>query len=293
MIRSMTGYGSCEFNLFGQTSSVDIKSVNHRFLDVAVKTPKFLVPLETEIKRTVAASLARGKVEISIKVNSSENSVSCIALNKEALKNVYEMLEQIKNMLSVPGEISLQDIMALKDFIFEYKDSCSDLSRFWESIKTAIDSALENLEEMQRAEGSEIEKDILQRLDIIKRTVEEIEDIYPSALKLRQNNLVQRVKTLCRDIEIDENRLYLEIAVMADKSDITEEIVRIKAHIKQFLSFFETSDPSGRKFDFLVQELNREINTVGAKASNAEISHKVVIIKNELERVREQIQNIM
>lgn len=289
----MTGYGSSEVDLLGQRALIEIRSVNHRFLDITVKTAKFLMPLETEIKRVVAGSLARGKVEVSIKVNASENNLLGISLNHEGLENVYEMLQQIKNRFPVAGEISLQDILMLKDDIFEYKESCADLSPYWEAIKPAIGLALDNLKEMQNIEGAEIQKDILSRLTVISALIEGIESIYPDALAARQANLVSRVKTLCSDIEIDENRLCLEVALLADKSDIAEEIVRIKVHIKQFLAFFESGDPSGRKLDFLMQELNREINTTGAKASSAEISHKVVAIKNELERVREQIQNII
>lgn len=293
MLRSMTGYGSGEAAFGEQKITVEVRSVNHRFLDVTVRIAKNYQQLESDIKKVVASCAARGKADVTVQVDSQQGGTVNLKVDTAKARQVYAMLQQIKEDVLVPGDINLSTILPFKDIFFKEGAEDIDLETFWESLKPSLEQALQALQQMQLAEGQEIARDMLQRLQSIEQAVQDIELQAPEALKQRQQTLKERIATLCNGVAIDEQRMLQEIALLADRSDITEELVRAKSHIRQYMQWLDTQEPVGRKLDFLLQEMNREVNTIGSKASDASISMKVVIIKNELEKIREQVQNVM
>jgi len=290
----MTGYGRGEFSALARKITAEVRSVNHRFLDVSVKMPRTFMPLENNIKKTVASLTFRGKVEVNIQVESEQEAEIDLDINTTAAKQICEKLEQIKETTGIEEDVNLDTLMQFKDFIFIQNHTNTDVNEYWGIIKSALESALHSAIHMQEAEGEEISKDIEHRLISISGTIDEIESRFPSCLLQRQEALRQRITSLCENISLDESRIVQETAIMADRSDITEEIIRAKSHIKQFKDWITSgAETVGRKLEFLLQELNREVNTIGSKASDSEISMQVVTIKNELEKIREQIQNVM
>jgi uncharacterized protein (TIGR00255 family) len=294
MLKSMTGYGRGESVAGNEKVVAEVRSVNHRFLDVSVKTSKILLPLEQNIKKTVSSYVSRGKVDVFIQFEPIENSEKNICLKKSVTKHVYELLQQLKKDTAVSGDIDLSTLLYFKDIIFEEEQKDLDVSGYWLSIKPPLEQALLSVKNMQNTEGEEISKDINSRLKSISEVIDEIEKIFPESLDSRQTSLKERIKKICEGIEINEDRMLQEIAIIADRSDITEELIRAKSHIKQFIDLLQFPDePIGRKLEFLLQEINREVNTIGSKACDSEISLKAVVIKNELEKIREQVQNVM
>jgi len=293
MLQSMTGYGRTETVANEKKVVTEVRSVNHRFLDVSVRISRDFACLENNIKKLVAAYASRGKVDVSVQFESKQNGDLNIRVNTAAATHVYSMLQQIKKDVGVPGEINLSTLICFKDNIFEEKQDDVDDAGHWEALKPCLEQALQALKQMQNTEGQEISRDILQRLKEIENIAAKIETKAPESLETRKQTLKERVKILSEGVEVDEGRMLQEIAILADKSDITEELVRAKSHIKQFMQWLDTQEPVGRKLDFLMQEINREVNTIGSKVSDSEISIMVVAIKNELEKIREQVQNVM
>jgi len=293
MLRSMTGYGRGEAAAGEKTMIAEVRSVNHRFLDVSVKISRAFPLLESEAKKVVAGCVSRGKVDVSIQFGPRQVPDASARVDIERAKQVFSMLQQIKEEVFIPGEIDLSCLLAFRDLLFRESDDSTDQQELWEAIRPSLEQALAALQDMQRTEGAEIAKDMLQRLSAIEAAVAAIEARAPEALAVRQQALKERVAALCNGMPVDEQRMLQEVAVLADRSDITEELVRAKSHIRQFVQWVTSSDAVGRKLDFLMQETNREINTIGSKAADADISLKVVVIKNELEKIREQIQNVM
>jgi uncharacterized protein (TIGR00255 family) len=249
--------------------------------------------LEKDIKKLVSSYVPRGKVDVSIQFEFPRKANLNIMTNNAAAKHIHDLLQRLQKDLSIPGDINLATFLAFKDIIFENIEENFNEKQFWEFIKPCLEQALLAMRQMQENEGEELSRDILQRLKYIENLLGDIEIRAPESLKARKQALQKRVKALCVGVEVDEGRMFQEIAVLSDKSDITEELVRAKNHVKQFIQWLDTHDPIGRKLDFLIQEINREVNTLGAKVSDSEISLKVVDIKNEMEKVREQVQNVM
>lgn len=294
MLRSMTGYGCGEAFIGEKKVVTEVRSFNYRFLDVSVRISRNFFLLEREIKKLVASYTSRGKVDVIIQFESPQNDGLNIQLSTTKAKQIYGLLQQIKKETIIPGDINISTLLSFKDIIFKEEEEDIDDAGYWKAIKPSLEHALQAMKQMQDTEGEEISKDILQRLEDIEKMAEEIELRVPESLVARKQALKQRVRTLCEDVGVDEGRMLQEIAILADRSDITEELIRAKSHIKQLMQWVDaTQEPVGRKLDFLIQEINREVNTIGAKASDSEISLMVVVIKNELEKIREQVQNVM
>ena len=295
MLKSMTGYGHGEASAGEKKAVVEVRSVNHRFLDVSVRLLRTLMPLEKEIKKIVSTCTLRGKVDVYVQLNSAEDTDSNVTANQTAAKHIYDLLQQLKKEADIPGEITMETLLFFKDILFEEKrEDVVDLQDSWKAIKSALELALEAQKQLQSVEGVETETDIKQRLKAVTILISEIGELAPESLAARRQTLRERVAALCEDVDVNEDRMLQEIAVMADKCDISEELVRAKSHIKQFLQWINSTDePVGRKLEFLLQEINREANTISSKSFDSEIALKIVSIKNELEKIREQIQNIM
>jgi len=293
MVRSMTGYGRAEAILDGQKMVVEIKSLNHRFLEISLRIPASLSALEMEIKKKIAEPLLRGKIDATIRrdVQGSGENSHPLALNLPLAQNYYNLLTQLKQSLGLKDDIRMEMIAAQKD-IFLPVESFQDITTLWQRLAMVLDEALTGLVDMRRREGEILAKDLQVRLDLMALLLNGIEAKTPRVVLEYQKRLTDRVREMTGGLMIDEARISQEIAIFAEKSDITEEIVRFRSHLGQFQEMLDSEDAIGRKVDFLIQEMNREVNTIGSKSSDADISKQVIEIKSELAKLREQVQNL-
>lgn len=291
MVKSMTGFGRGEYEENGRSFTVEIKTVNHRYSDVSIKLPRQLSYLEDDIRKYILQRIARGKIDVYITQDKfSEEDVSVTiddALASAYIKAMYELRDRynLKDDISVVSVAKIPDLMNVSK-VEEEKE------KIWSTLSCALEKSLNGLIEMRKTEGSRLASDIISRGRYIKTIVERIEERSPEVVKDYKTKLEERIKEIAGDINIDETRLATEVAIFADRSSITEEIVRLYSHLNQLELILNEDEPVGRKLDFLVQEMNREINTIGSKASDLEITKNVVEAKSEIEKIREQIQNI-
>jgi uncharacterized protein (TIGR00255 family) len=293
MIKSMTGYGRTESVVNMRKYIIEIKSLNHRYLEISLRLPASLSSLELEIKKRISGRFTRGRIEASVKMDSEYGSVGegRYELNLPLVRNYYDLLVQMRDEFNLKDEITLSMIAAFRD-AYVLKESGPDVSVIWGDLEEVIERAMDALTEMRKKEGENICRDLMVRIDLITKSLDSIALRAPQVVLDYQKRFGERVKELSGGVALDEIRLVQEIAIMADRCDITEEIVRFKSHILQFGDLLESDDAAGRNIDFLIQEMNREINTIGSKSADAEISRKVIEIKAELARIREQVQNI-
>ena len=293
MVRSMTGYGRAEAILDGQKYTVEIKSLNHRFLEISLRLPASLSALEMEIKKKIGEPLLRGKIDVSIRrdVQSSAENGQYLALNLPLAQNYFNLLMQLKQSLNLQDDIRLEMIAGQKD-VFQMAELPQDDSVLWQRLAAVLEEALAGMMEMRRREGEILSRDLSARLDLMTQLLSRIEAKAPQVVLEYQKRLTDRVRELTSGLVVDESRLSQEVAILAEKSDITEEIVRLRSHFGQFLEMLDREEAIGRKVDFLIQEMNREVNTIGSKSSDADISKQVIEIKSELAKLREQVQNL-
>lgn len=293
MIKSMTGYGRSEAVLNEKKIVIEIKSLNHKFLEVFIRLPGAWSALEQEIKRKVTERFARGRIEVSIRRDSEQGAgvEGRFELNMPVIRTYYSMISAMKEELGLKDKITLGLLLGLKDAI-TVTEPVIDLASTWEGLKPILDSAMDALEDMRAQEGETIGKDLNGRTELMGSLLETINSKAPQMVSEYQKRLSEKVKELAGGVAVDEGRLAQEVAIMAERSDITEEIVRFRSHISQMCQIMRGGEPVGRKLDFLLQEMNREANTIGSKSPDAEISQIVVEIKSELSRLREQVQNI-
>ncbi|MBP8984793.1 MAG: YicC family protein [Syntrophobacterales bacterium] len=292
MIKSMTGYGRAEAVQDGKKWVVEVKSLNHRFLEIFVRLPASLQPLEGEVKKKVGEKLSRGRIEVGVKADSDADQVGAmIDLNMPMIRHYHSLLSRMKEALGLRDEITIGMLTGFKD-AFIYPEVEVNLEAAWAALEGVLDGALDALTAMREKEGEVICRDFDRRMDAIGRSLDVIASRVPQVVTEYHKKLSDRVKELLCSAEIDESRVSQEVAIMADRMDITEEIVRFKSHMDQFAEMLKSGEAVGRKLDFLLQEMNREVNTIGSKSNDAEISRQVVEIKSELSRLREQVQNI-
>ena len=293
MIRSMTGYGKAEAVLSDRRFVVEMKSVNHRYLEVSLRLPGILMALENEIKKRISEQFSRGRIEVTfrVEVEGTAETGGRYSLNVPLARNYHALLTQMKEDLGLDGDITVATMTGFRD-IFIPTDVVQDPAALWERVAKVLDDAIRTLVQMREREGEILKRDLLVRLSLIAGLLERIFGRSPQVLVDYQKRLGDRVRELTGGMVVDEARLLQEVAMMAEKSDITEEIVRFRSHIDQFTELFEGSDAAGRKIDFLIQEMGREVNTIGSKSSDAEISRDVIEIKGELAKLREQVQNL-
>ena len=293
MIRSMTGYGRAEAVLAGKKFAVEMKSVNHRYLEISLRLPGMLMSLDTEIKKKIGEQFSRGRIEATFRVDSdgsAENS-GRLTLNLPLARNYYTLLCQMKEEFKLDDEISLAMMTGFRD-VFVPTESFQEPAVLWEGLSKLLDEAMRTLTDMREREGESLQSDLATRLSLIARVLEAIDRRAPQVVCEYQKRLHDRIRELTSGVAIDESRLLQEVAIMAEKSDVTEEIVRFRSHIEQFTDLLTIGDSAGRKIDFLIQEMGREVNTIGAKSSDVEISRNIIEIKSELAKLREQVQNI-
>jgi len=293
MIKSMTGYGRALSILGNKTIAVEIKSVNHRNIEILVRIPSILSSLEPEIKKKIGEHLSRGRIEVSLRAESdlSRGIAEKLEINLPLLRSYHSLLNQIREEFNFKDAITFEMLTGFRDAFF-YPEQEMDLEETWTQLKTALADSLAGLMEMRKKEGLALYGDFKGRLLTISTYMETLRARAPKVVDEYHERLFKRVRELTNDMEIDESRLIQEVALMAEKSDITEEIVRLESHLSQFADMLESNEPVGRKMDFLLQEMHREINTIGSKSSDVEISRNVIEIKSELAKLREQAQNI-
>ncbi len=291
MIKSMTGYGRSQQIIDGRDITVEIKSVNHRYFEFSARTPRAYGYLEEKMKTFLQSSISRGKVDVGITVFNIENKDSLIEVNKSVAQGFVSALRNANEELGLEDDITLSKLMRLPD-IFNVVKAEEDEEVVWNDVKTVAEAALGNFVSMRIAEGRKMTEDISCRLDYIEKLVRSVEERSPETTRLYREKLYNKIKDILEDKNVDEQRIITEAAIFSEKIAVDEETVRLRSHINQFRTLLEAEEPVGRKLDFLIQEFNRESNTIGSKAQNIEITKTVVELKSEIEKIREQIQNI-
>jgi uncharacterized protein (TIGR00255 family) len=291
MIVSMTGYGRGEASSGGVKVTVELRSVNGRFLEVSARLPRSLALRENEIKEIVRQKLSRGKINLVLTLERDNGNALPLKIDTSAAKAYYRLLNHLRKTVRLKETVKLEHLLQFSD-IFEQESLETPDEREWEVVKSGLQAALENLDQMRRNEGKELENDLRIRITGLEKNILIIEELSKTQVPAERDRLRERVQQLLGQETVDTGRLEMELALLADRLDVTEECVRFHSHNKFFLRALGDGVPSGRKLNFLIQEMNREANTIGSKSSATEIAHLVVGIKEELERIREQLQNI-
>ncbi len=289
MIFSMTGYGKSVVERNGITVEVEVKTVNSRFLDLSLRLPRSLSSRELEIREMIRKKIKRGKVILNVFINRDDVAEN-LNLDLNLLDGVLEVLNSIKERADLKQEITLDHILSFQS-LFQNEKPEEDEEEF-ELTKEALENALEDLKKMRLAEGESLSKDLMQRVDNVEKHLQEIENLAQDSVKEYFEKLVERATKLFAELQNDEEKLNSELALLAEKSDITEECVRLHSHIKMFRQTINDGDGAGRRLNFILQEMNREANTINSKTVSTEIVKLGIQIKEELEKIREQIQNV-
>jgi uncharacterized protein (TIGR00255 family) len=288
----MTGFGRAEIARRGITATVEVRAVNSRYLDVTTRLPRLLSQREKDIKEIVRSCVNRGSLVISVTVEAEDDGLAPMKVNKTAAKTYVKLLNDLRKSAKIKEKVRLEHLLKFSE-VFEVPREDQSDEREWAVVEEALRAALDGFNTMRRNEGGELAKDLDRRIRWLSQNVEEIEQLSRSRLPEERKKLHERIAQLVEDKSvIDQNRLELEIALLADKLDVTEECVRFRSHTKFFLETMNSADSAGRKLNFLVQEINREANTIGSKANDVDMQHAVIVIKEEIERLREQVQNV-
>jgi uncharacterized protein (TIGR00255 family) len=291
MIRSMTGYGRVQQIIDGYSILVEIKSVNHRYYEFSARVPRVYGYIEEKLKGYIQSFISRGKVDVFVTIDNIEGSDAEIRLNNHLTKSYIDALQQLQVQYNLCDDISVSSVSRYTD-IFTVLKSPESEEKVWYAVKTVADKCMNGFIEMRISEGERLKEDIVSRINFIADVVTMIENRSPKTVEEYREKLLQKMKEVLNDSKYDETRIIMEAAIYADKVSVNEETVRLKSHLTQFGLMLKTDEPIGRKLDFLMQEMNREANTIGSKSNDVDIAMNVVDIKSELEKVREQIQNI-
>ena len=291
MLKSMTGFGRSKYENEGREYLVEIKSVNNRYSDISIKLPRNISFLEEKVKTTVSNSISRGKIDVSINfINNSEKGKK-IQINTELAKQYIEQLKTLQTETGIINNIGIMDICKMPEVLnLEIEDD--DETLLWQELSECLNNAITSFLLMRENEGEKIKEDLEKRIECVKEKIEKISEISTGLVEEYVVKLERRVNELLKTSVVDETRLAQEIVIYSDKCSVEEELTRLRSHISQFLNLLNETNPIGKKLDFLIQEMNRETNTIGSKANNLEITNLVVDIKTEIENIREQVQNI-
>jgi uncharacterized protein (TIGR00255 family) len=293
MIYSMTGFGRGEYSNDAFDITLEIKSVNNRYCDILVKMPKKLNVFEDRIKNTIKSHLSRGRIDVYINIEEKAQDNYEVVANYDILDKYVKVYREMISRYALDEDINIGMISRLQDGIdVSYKERAEE--DYWDVIEPALNEAIERIKAMRKTEGEKLKMDVLEKVSHIEVTLSEIEKYSPQILAAYKQKTRERIKELLSELyaEIDENRIANELAIYADKTNINEEIVRIHSHLAQIKTILEATEPIGRKLDFLIQELNREVNTIGSKSPDIDISNLVIALKSDIEQIREQIQNL-
>lgn len=291
MLSSMTGFGRGEETRDGISAIVELRSVNNRFLEVSARLPRTLSSRENDVKELIRKRISRGKVNATVSVERKNAAGIPLRMDPKAAKDVYKLLNQLRRAVGIKESVKLEHLLQFSEVIGQEETGDADEAE-WSVVQAAIGKAVAALEAMRTQEGRELAKDFQERIGLLEQDVARVEELSKSQVPIERERLRERIKQIIDQGAVDEARLEMELALMADRIDVTEECVRFRSHTKFFLKTFDDQDSAGRKLNFLLQELNREANTIGSKSAMPEIAHLVVHMKEELEKIREQVQNI-
>ncbi len=290
LIKSMTGFGRGEFSQGTTTFSVEVKSVNHRYNDISVRIPRMLSALEEKVREFVSDKVSRGKIDVYVNYSTFGRNAQ-VKLDTNLVQAYVDSLNTLKTQFDIKDEISLSLLTRFPD-ILSLETVEQDMDELWLILREALAMAFNSLVEMRLREGERLKTDLIGKLESVKQVVGDIKDKTSSIVDEYRNKLYDRIREMTKDIPIDENRLLTEVAIFADKSTIDEELVRLESHIQEFAKALNLKGSVGKKLDFIIQEMNREVNTIGSKITDLSIINNVINIKTEIEKIREQIQNI-
>ncbi len=290
-VKSMTGYGRFETVDAQKKIVIDLRSVNHRYCDINVKLPRMYMYLEDKIKDYVGKRVRRGKIDVSLYYESYVSQNKAVSLDTDLLKNYYDVLTEIKETCGISQEIGLSDLTRFSD-IFIARQEEQDQEEIWQMVLACLEKAVDDFEAMRKREGERMVADLRHRAENVLADLSKVESLAPCMADNYAERLRERMKDLLGDVPVEESRFLTEVALMADKFCVSEETVRLRSHFVELENILSEAEGIGRKLDFLVQEMNREVNTIGSKANDLQISKLVVNMKAEIEKLREQIQNI-
>lgn len=292
MINSMTGFGRAETNVEGIKLNVEVRSVNHRYHEVMFKMPKDLFGLEDQMKKLIQKYVKRGRVDVYITLDVEENPNQELKVDWGLVEQYIEVIKQFNERFNISGQPDIKDLLVIPDLIHLGQRNL-DIEQIAEPLLSALDLACQSLYDMRVKEGSNLYNDLKLRIEVMGKLLESVENRAPIVVEDYRNKLKTRITEWLDDsVELDEARLLNEVAFFTDKASIDEELTRLKSHFQQFLYFIDQAESVGRKLDFLIQEMNREVNTIGSKANDIQLSQAVVEMKSELEKMREQVQNV-
>lgn len=291
MLKSMTGYGRSQKIIGGRDILVEIRSVNHRYFEYSSRIPRAYAYIDEKLKALLKSKIARGKVDISVTINNIENKDTEIAINKAVAEGYVNALRSVAEELNVADDLTLSKLIKLPD-IFSIQKTPDDEEEVWSNISEVAEEALAHFVSMRETEGEKLKNDVLEKTDCILEMVAEVEKISPQTVENYRERLYKKLCEVLESNDVDEQRIVTEAAVFSEKIAVDEETVRLKSHISQLHGLVDSDESIGRKLDFIVQEMNREVNTIGSKAQDLNITKLVVDMKAELEKIREQIQNI-
>jgi uncharacterized protein (TIGR00255 family) len=291
MIRSMTGYGSAELERDSLSLTAEIRSVNHRFCEVSLRSPKVVSLFEDRIRQLVADRFSRGKFNLTITWSGAGETGEELKVNELVADRYVALLEKLRERYHLDSGLDLRTLATLPD-VFAWEHTALSDEETWGLVKDLVGRACDSMETMKAREGEALAKDLSHRLTLVRAQLDVVARRAPERPREAKERLETRLKALLADVELDPVRLAQEVALMADRLDITEECVRLAAHLEQFHSLVAGPEQAGRKLNFLLQEMNREVNTIGSKANDVEVAQAVIVMKEEIERLREQVQNV-
>ena len=290
-MRSMTGYGRGEVDHNGAKFSVELNSVNRKQSDIVINLPRDLTELEPRIRQTINEKISRGRTNVVVALHNGENTTRTLALDTALARSYHEAMRALQKELSAPGEITIGTILQAPG-VMRLPEENIDANKVWPAVERALNAALVELIKMREREGKHLAKDLIHRLKTMRKELKEVRALYPDVVKKYRDAMLERINKTGLNVPIDDERLIKEISFFADRSDISEELTRLESHLAQFAHHLRKNEPVGRTLEFITQEIFRELNTLGAKSNDAGISQHVVACKAELEKIREQIQNL-
>lgn len=291
MINSMTGFGRFEGEVNGRSITLEIKSVNHRYTEFNCRLTRGYSFLEEKLKSYITSKVKRGKIDMFVSISEPEDTPTDVVINHNLAEGYINALKELEEKYGITNSVNTVDVGKYPD-VLTVKKAEEDEDKVWDDVRNAVDSALEGFLKMRKAEGERLKADVLSRAETVMSIVDEIEKRSPETVDEYKTRLKQKIEEFLGSGEYDEQRVITEVAIYADKVAVDEETVRLRSHFEQLNTYLNSDEPVGRSIDFLIQEMNREANTIGSKVKDAEIAQKVVRIKNEIEKIREQIQNI-
>lgn len=290
MLLSMTGFGRGEVRTERGKLEVEIRSVNHRFSEISIRLPKSMALLEGRMRERMGTRLSRGKVSVAVGLEGEEGNLARIGLNHEVARRYQEVLAELRSTYQLAGEIDLAAFLNLPDLLAWERSELSE-DEGWTMLAPALDLAIEDILSMKRREGDTLARDLLARLDMMGHALDRVEARVPEMVGALRLRLTDRLADAASDLEYNRGRVETEIVLFADRTDCTEECVRLRSHLDMFRELIAAPEPAGRKLNFLLQEMNREANTIGSKAQDIGIAREVIALKEEIEKIREQVQN--